>query len=159
MSEPASLEEWINAAVTSAEELATVALGFDGSSVVGSRDALPKGLTSAVIALVSDAASVQLGVASTDEGCQELARALLCMEPEEDDLPEEDVADAVGEVVNIVGGQVKRLIGGPDSTMKLGLPLIVHGRFETGDNVEVAIMDLTVGPVPISLFVLKSENS
>ena len=159
MSEPASLEEWMNAAVASAEELATVALGFDGSNVVGPRDTLPKDLTSALIALVSDTSSVQLGVASTKEGCQQLARALLCMEPDEDDLPEDDVSDAVGEVINIVGGQVKRLIGGPDSTMKLGLPLIVHGRFESADNLETSILDLTVGPVPITLFVLKSHNA
>ena len=158
MSEPASLEEWMNAAVASAEELATVALGFDGSGVIGPRNALSDNLTTAMIALVGDKSSVQLGMASSQDGCQQMARALLCMEPDEDDLPQDDVSDAIGEAVNIVAGQVKRIISGPDSTMKLGLPLIVHGRFESSDDVESSIMDMTIGPVPVSLLVLKSNN-
>lgn len=159
MSEAASLDDWMSAAVTSAEELATVALGFEGATYIGKRESMPSNVKSALVALVGDNASVQLGVAATEDGCQKLARALLSMEPEEEDLPEDDVADAVGEVINIVAGQVKRIIGGPDSTMKMGLPLFVHGRFESSEEVETAIADITVGPVPITLLVLKNHNS
>lgn len=159
MSEAASLEDWMNAAVASAEELATVALGFDGATFVGKREHMPSNVKSALVALVGDNASVQLGLAGTDEVCQKLARALLAMNPEEADLPDDDVADAVGEVINIVAGQVKRIIGGPDSTMKMGLPLFVHGRFESSEQVETAIADINIGPVPITLLVLKNHSS
>jgi hypothetical protein len=39
--------------------------------------------------------------------------------PAEEILPEEDVSDAVGEVLNVVGGSVKGALGG---AMALGLP-------------------------------------
>ncbi len=155
MNAPATIDEWMSAVVSSAEELATVALGFDGASLVGRRGDMPTDLTSAVVALVSDTASVQLGFAATENGCKSLARALLCMDPGEE-LPAEDVADAVGEVVNIIAGQVKRVIGTQDATVKIGLPLVVHGKFETSDSVEAAFADLNVGPVPVTVMVLKS---
>lgn len=159
MTEPASLDDWMSAVVASAEELATVALGFEGSTLVGRRDSFPRDLNSALVALVSESASVQLGVASTDEGCRQLAGALLCLEPGEEELSDEDVADAVGEIANIVAGQVKRTIGGPGSSMKLGLPLFVHGKVETSsDTVETAAADITVGPVPVTLLVMKDSN-
>jgi len=159
MSESASLDDWMSAAISSAEELATVALGFDGATFIGKRDRMPTDVKSALVALVGDTASVQLGVAATETGCQMLARALLCMDPEEADLPEDDVADAVGEVINIVAGQVKRIIGGPDSSMKMGLPLFVHGRFESSEEVETAVADINIGPVPVTLLVLKNHNA
>jgi CheY-specific phosphatase CheX len=155
MNSPTTIDDWMSAVVASAGELATVALGFDGASFVAKRDKMPTDLTSAVIALVSDSASVQLGVASTEDGCKTLARALLCMDPGEE-LPPDDVADAVGEVANIIAGQVKRCIGDQASQVKLGLPLVVHGRFETSDSVETAFADLNVGPVPVTVMVLKS---
>ena len=155
MNDTRTVDDWLDAAVTSAEELATVALGFDGAELIGKRDDFPTELRSAIIALVSDTISVQLGIASTKEGCQHLARALLAMEPDEDDLPEDDVADAVGEVANIVAGQVKSMMGSADSPIKLGLPLFISGRFDHPDNVETALADIRVGSVPVTLIVLK----
>ena len=157
MSEAASLDDWMSAAVTSAEELATVALGFDGATFVGKRDTMPLNVKSAVVALIGDTASVQLAFAATESGCQQLARALLSMEPDEDDLPEDDMVDAVSEVVNIMAGQVKRIVGGADSTMKMGLPLFVHGKFEGADDVETAIADINIGPVSVILLILKNQ--
>jgi CheY-specific phosphatase CheX len=158
MTEVRTVDEWLNAAVTAAEELATVALGFDGAFLVGKKDVVSPELDFAMVALVSDTASVQLGIASSKDGCQSLARALLAMEPEEDDLPDEDVADAVGEVVNIVAGQVKSLMSDADASIKIGLPLFVHGRIDYPDDVENAFADVNVGPVPVTFVVLKSSN-
>lgn len=52
-----------------------------------------------------------------------IARAMLALGPD-DDLTDEDVVDALGEVVNVVGGQVKSLCAGENH---LGLPLVSHG--------------------------------
>ena len=52
-----------------------------------------------------------------------LARAVLRAEDDEQ-LTEEDVVDALGEVANVVGGNVKALLAGPSS---LGLPRVGHG--------------------------------
>jgi CheY-specific phosphatase CheX len=111
-----------------------------------------------MIALVSDSASVQLGIASTKEGCQALARALLAMDPDEEDLPEEDVADAIGEVANIVAGQVKSAMSDTDASLRIGLPLFVQGKVDYSDEVESAVADLNIGPVPVTFIVLKSVN-
>ncbi len=158
MSDMRTAEEWLNAAVSSAEELATVALGFDGSEFVGKRDNFPLNSKSALIALVSETVSIQLGVAATEESCQHLARALLAMEPDEDDLPEDDVADAVGEVANIVAGQVKTMMGEADTPIKLGLPLFITGKFDYPEDVEIALADVRVGPVPVTLMILKCDS-
>ena len=50
----------------------------------------------------------------------ELARALLAMEPDEA-VPDEDLVDALGELANVVGGNVKALL--PDQGT-LGLPRV-----------------------------------
>jgi chemotaxis protein CheX len=52
-----------------------------------------------------------------------IARAMLALGPD-DEVSDEDVADALGEVVNVVGGQVKSLCPGDNH---LGLPLVSHG--------------------------------
>lgn len=52
-----------------------------------------------------------------------IARAMLALGPE-DDASDEDVVDALGEIVNVVGGQVKSLCAGDNH---LGLPLVSHG--------------------------------
>jgi len=158
MTESRSVDEWLDAAISSAEELATVALGFDGASLIGKPTVVSPELNSAMVALISDSASVQLGIASSSDGCQSLARALLAMEPDEADLPDDDVADAVGEVANIVAGQVKSLMSGADASLKIGLPLFVHGKVDYPDDVETAFADVNVGPVPVTFVVIKSPN-
>ncbi|KQX64561.1 chemotaxis protein CheX [Angustibacter sp. Root456] len=52
-----------------------------------------------------------------------IARAMLALGPE-DDVSDEDVVDALGEIANVVGGQVKALCAGDNH---LGLPLVSHG--------------------------------
>ena len=158
MTDTRSVDDWLDAAVSSAEELATVALGFEGASLVGKADKVAPELSSAMIALVSETASVQLGIATSRDGCQTLARALLAMEPDEADLPDDDVADAVGEVANIVAGQVKSMMSSTDTTLRIGLPLFVHGKIDYPDDVETAFANVNVGPVPVTFVVLKSIN-
>ena len=159
MNDKRTIDEWLDAAVSSTEKVATVALGFDESEFVGKRDRLPLDLRIAMVAMVNDAISVQLGIAATEEGCQLLARALLAMEPDEDDLPEEDVADALGEAANIVAGQVKSIIGDTKGPVQLGLPLVFSGRIDHPDSVETAVADVLVGKVPVTLMVLKNASS
>lgn len=53
----------------------------------------------------------------------DLTRAMLAMKAHED-VTSEDVQDAVGEIANVVGGQVKRLCAGVN---RLGLPQVATG--------------------------------
>jgi chemotaxis protein CheX len=68
-----------------------------------------------------------------------------------DDTGEEDVADAVGELVNMVGGNIKSLMPGPST---LSLPVVSTGRVaRSTDTVEVCRVDLVWAGRPLSVAV------
>lgn len=67
-----------------------------------------------------------------------LTRTMLCL-PEADTVEDGDLADAVGELVNMVGGNIKSLLPGPS---RLSLPAVAAGRaVAPTDAVEVARLD------------------
>ncbi len=71
----------------------------------------------------------------------------------ETELADADVADAVGELVNMVGGNVKSLMPGPSV---LSLPAVAAGRAVFASDVtEVCRLDLSWrgGPVRVSIHV------
>ena len=70
------LSSWLDASEAIVAELATGTLAFEETAVVGRKDSLPRQLPGAYVPLVTAAGSLQIGVASTLEGCQALARAL-----------------------------------------------------------------------------------
>lgn len=70
-----------------------------------------------------------------------------------EDLEDGDVADAVGELVNMIGGNIKSLMPGPSA---LSLPVVAAGRAaHSSEAVEVARFDgLWIGqPVRVSVHV------
>lgn len=72
-----------------------------------------------------------LGAASAD-----LATRTLLRLPADVPAQPADVADAVGELANMVGGNVKSLVPAPSS---LGLPVVGRGTFPVGGPVECAV--------------------
>ncbi len=68
---------------------------------------------------------------TTRAGAQGLTRALLGLDADADDLADSDLVDAVGELVNMLGGNVKGLVPGPS---RLSLPLVAAGRFAHGSQ-------------------------
>lgn len=75
-----------------------------------------------------------------------LTRAVLRAD-EDEELTEEDVADALGEVANVIGGNVKSLLAEPSS---LGLPQVGHG-LETPSGQVVVQLDLSWRGQPLCL--------
>lgn len=59
---------------------------------------------------------------------EHLTRALLAMD-EEEHVSDADFADAVGEIANVVGGNVKSLVTNPGA---LTLPVVTHERPDMG---------------------------
>lgn len=79
--------------------------------------------------------------------------------PEDDECSTEDLTDALGELVNIVGGNIKSLMPGPST---LSLPLVAQGAVTTtSDLVEVCEVPLSWHgePVLISISVPKVSGS
>ncbi|MDO9494266.1 MAG: chemotaxis protein CheX [Nocardioides sp.] len=69
----------------------------------------------------------------------------------------EDVADAVGELVNMIGGNVKSLMPGPSV---LSLPLVARGTIASpSDLTEVARLDLTWAGAPLRVTVLARHDA
>jgi len=155
--EPA-MRSWLRAVVAAADELCAT-IGYDAVDVLGAVDDANAengaSLSGAYIALVGDNLNLQVGLTSSAGGCQTLAKALLGMEPDDDDLPESDVADAVGEIVNMIGGGAKRIMSEGDSSLKLGLPLFINGRILETDHLEAAASAVRIGTTDARLLVLR----
>ncbi|MBN1824886.1 MAG: chemotaxis protein CheX [Candidatus Eisenbacteria bacterium] len=155
-----TIQEWLNAAVDATEELSTTALGFEGTEVLATQESLPHDLAGSYIALVGEETSLQVGLASSDAGVMILAKALLGMDPDDEEaLSESDVSDALGEIANIVAGGVKNRMADRDPSMKLGLPMIVHGHVQATDRMQTAIADVRIGPVEAQLLVLREGSA
>lgn len=72
-------------------------------------------------------------------------------------LSTEDVADAVGELVNMIGGNVKSLMPGPSA---LSLPLVARGTIASpSDLTEVSHLDLTWAGSPLRVTVLARRDA
>jgi chemotaxis protein CheX len=71
-------------------------------------------------------------------------------------LPREDVYDAIGEVVNVVGGNVKGALGG---TTSLGLPTILDGPPDAAFNPSSRhLVDWHGAPVVVEVVATQAEH-
>jgi chemotaxis protein CheX len=84
------------------------------------------------------------------------AAAVLLMIPE-DELAEADVADAVGELANMIGGNIKSLLPGPSA---LTLPLVSLGgaALHLPSSTETVRLDLTWQGEPLRVSVWASTT-
>lgn len=97
----------------------------------------------------------------TEYAARTLTRAMLALPDEspDDELGDADVADAVGELVNMVGGNIKSLMPGPSA---LSLPSVAAGRAAfPSEVIEVARVDVTWAgePVRVGVHVPTGENN
>jgi hypothetical protein len=121
--------QWLDAAATSARDVGAGALGMsDGKWAGPSSERLPGNLCGIYIPLVTDGLALQLGVLATRDVCATLARRLIAGGDEGEPLESEaDVFDAVGEVTNLIAGNVKVLLA-DRVQIRVGVPLALSGR-------------------------------
>lgn len=87
----------------------------------------------------------------TESGAHRVTCGMLGMDPENDETTEADVVDAVGELVNMVGGNVKSLVPGPN---QLSLPLVATGQFAHGsEEQQIVRLGFTWGEEPLAVTV------
>ncbi len=154
-----NIKDWLGAMKEATAELTTSTLGFDGCTLEEVTEEIPIGLSGSYISLVGDTGSLQLGLVTDKKNCQSLAKAMLGMGSDEADLPDGDVVDAMGEIVNIVAGGVKRQMSGTMPSIQLGLPLFFTGQIESGDHQEAVVAQVQLGPVPARLLILRKKES
>ncbi|HYG66023.1 MAG TPA: chemotaxis protein CheX [Anaeromyxobacteraceae bacterium] len=136
------------------EDVSTSALGFGDLAVIARHDHAPEGCRGAYLALVGPAGAVQVGVASDEVGCQALAKALLGMDPSSPELPPEEVADAVAEIVNIVAGGFKARVRDRFSPLQLGLPTFFTGPAQPTERTAVVTAELRVASYRVVLLLV-----
>ena len=100
---------------------------------------------------------------SFGESCaRDIAAGMLCMETP-DELTEEDVVDAIGEIANMVMGTVKTSLQGQIDNITISIPSVVRGRevyTARGDGmVKVAVPIRVGGNHNASLSLLHSTPS
>jgi len=118
-----SIHAWVEALEQAAIEVGELALGFEGCAVISREVTAPKGVSGAYLPLFGGSGeSLYIGWLASRESSQALARGLLGLTANEE-LPPDDIADAMGEVVNILAGGLKRRILSSVHPLALGLPI------------------------------------
>ncbi len=154
MSPSLEAQAWLDATLDAAGEFSSTTLGFDLGDPNAIRK-LPESLTGCFVALVGEAESIQIGLASDSAGCQTLAQALFAAD---EPVPESDVTDALGEIANIMAGGVKKRRSASHGGMSLGLPIVMEGHVRITDRQEMAQLDVALGDVPVRLLILCNRD-
>jgi CheY-specific phosphatase CheX len=148
-------DTWLDAVIAATDETAEQFLDLGKIEVLARSDSLPEVATASLVSLTSDSTSVMVGVAASPEACQVISKSLLGMELDEEDLPLDDVIDALGEMANIVAGSVKQRIVdvGGESTV-LGLPLVLQGKPLITNRHWVLSAECIIGPIRAHLLTI-----
>jgi hypothetical protein len=142
-----TLGQWRTAVAGAATEVATRALSFPGAIVqdpVGIERSAA--LIGAHIPLVGGGQAFEMSLVSSAEGCEALTRAILCMAAGPA-LREVEIVDAVGEIVNMMAGGMKRRLAGHGAHLALGLPIFVRGYLQSSDRLGVIALPIRFGPI------------
>jgi hypothetical protein len=150
-------EEWAAAAAAVTGELSENMLGLGEHEVLGPVDRPDRELCGAYLPLHTPDGALYLGILSDPTGIRVLANALLGEEPGAE-IAEAELIDAVGEVANIVGGQMKCRVegGGP---AQLGLPIFAWKPVETPSGTVQRALRLMLGSVPATIVVVSPAPS
>jgi chemotaxis protein CheX len=153
MSNLPPLSDWLKATVEAAAEFSSTTLGA-ALEVLDADSRLPLDLTGCFVALVGEEGSLQIGLASDSTGCMTLAKALFASD---ENLPDEDVGDALGEIANIVAGGVKKRMAIGKVALVLGLPIVMEGHVRLTERQAIAQVDVALGEVATRLLIIANK--
>lgn len=151
------VDRWVEAASAAAVDIASQAFGWDATIRNGT--GLPfRAPFGAYVPLSSSDSVVQLGIVAELSDCETMSRALLGMAPDEHFGTESDVADAIGEIANMLAGATKTRLSEIVHDIVLGLPLCVKGTIEA-HAVEQVSTEVCFGPVRANLMLLRNPSA
>jgi CheY-specific phosphatase CheX len=148
-----NLNIWLQATLDAAGEFAKATLGVELQQTEVEKQ-LPPELTGCFVALVGDSGSLQIGFGSHPLGCQTLAKVLFAST---DDLPEEDVSDALGEIANIIAGGVKKRMASVQPPLAISLPIVMQGHIRLTERQQLLEAEVLLGEVPVRLLVISNK--
>jgi hypothetical protein len=152
------VQDWLKAAIDTAVELGTGVLGYENSAELPpASTTVPSGLGS-YVPLLGPGFSMHIGLVANEQGCADLARALLGLAADEP-ATQDDVIDAVGEIANLLGGGVKKRLIDREPKLQMGLPLFINGKIQPGANTETAIGAVSMGELQVEVLVIRGNRS
>ncbi len=147
---------WVDAACESLTTVASTALRLP--TVLLGPIAAPTGTSiGAYVPVMTPSESLQIAIVADEASCQQLARALLQMSAD-DEISAADVADAFGEIANMVAGMTKAAISSHIGLVGLGLPMVIHGWVAPSDGLEIDCVAAMVGTTAITVLVVRPRQ-
>ena len=116
--------------------------------------------TQVSVSLVGADVAFQLIMITGDKSCRTFSRALFGMEDGEE-VSDQDVADGMGEVANIIAGGLKSRLVDDYPGLTLGLPTLggVHEPVLYPSRVSVGSQPTSIGGHPVLLMVMMEEKN
>lgn len=122
------LTGWMNDVAGAAQTIAKAALGIQHMEWRHLPKAeVPGNLCGVYIPLLTDRYALHLGLLGQHESCRRLAQALLGMGADETIGDDAELFDAIGEIVNMMAGEVKARVS-ETTKLSLGMPLALSGK-------------------------------
>ncbi len=133
-------DRWFDAGVFALRESATM-VGSSKHEVIG--DCSPPGdLTGGYVRMMSREHAVTFGLAASRAGCQRMVETLIDMQS---DLPQDVLNDGLGELANVLCGNVKSLLIATDPGVTVGLPMFIRGEIQASSSARVRAVEVKFG--------------
>lgn len=129
------------------QEVAQTALGLPDFAPRGQLGEPYPDYQGAYVGLVGAQGAIQIGIASTELGCQALAKGLMGMAETDPPLEASEMADAVCEIVNIVAGAFKGKVRERAGQLTMGLPVFFRGPAQPTGHTAVKVVRFSSGSV------------
>lgn len=155
--DPFPIQKWLDAMKTSLNELLRTTLNMQGAEIASRQYDLPwRNTMGAYVPLVGKDFSLHIGLVSTSDGCHAIARSLL-NRPAHELITEEDMADAIREVANIIAGMSKKIMEGDVSASTIGLPLFINGHIQLTKEQQAGSEMIRIGDIICYLMVVRQR--
>jgi CheY-specific phosphatase CheX len=136
------------------EEVARTALGLPEVTVGAPAPTPYPPYQGAYLGLMGVQGALQIGLASTEEGCQALAKRLMGMADGDPPLEPAEMADAVCEIVNIVAGAFKGKVRERMGNLTMGLPVFFRGPAQPTGHTAVKVTLASAGTLTAALIIV-----
>ena len=155
MSALVTTETWMERVLEAVGEVAEMTFDSVANDIQRS-EKIPLNREGSLLPVQKGSESLHLGVLSDKAGCIALTRGLLQMS-EDDEVADEDIADAVGEIVNILAGVVQRALDGDGEGVTLGFPVYIRGEIIAPHKSESLCANLNLGPARADIIIVRGE--
>lgn len=154
-----TLADWTAVSLEAFDEVASSMLLSPGMLAGRRCAAMPSDQAGAFIPLVSELGGAQVGLIGAEPDRKRVSGAMLQLDvAEADGLTTIEVADAMGELVNVAAGGIKRRLLERAYPTTLGLPVFLNGQIAATDRVEVQVTDVQIGGMALSIVIARARE-